>query len=192
MRSLRTPSYAVAVAALAVATLGACGTSADGSASGSAASSAASPTATSVPTSSGRGDLQLRQATAAQTPAMEACTSAPVPPREPTYRCDQKGAGYALGPAFVTGAMVESAQAEQTADGPQVDVTLDAAGTKALAAATTRMSSMSSPDNLLGIMSGGHLYGALQVQAPVTDGQFVISGLANMADAVSLAASIRG
>ncbi len=188
MRGNRTTSYAVIV--LAAATLVACGGSGDGGST--TTSGAASPSASATRTSSGAGDLQLRQATSAQTPAAKPCTAAPVAPETPTYRCDRDGAGFALGPAFVTGAMVVSAEAQQTENGPVVQVTLDAAGTKALADATTRMATLPSPESLLGIMSGGRLYGAPQVQTPVLGGVFVIGGLANMADAVSLAASIRG
>ncbi len=177
---------AVLASVLAVATLAACGSS-----GGDAGSSSASPSA-STSTAAGTGDLQLRQAITAQRPAKEPCATGPVAPKTPTYRCDRDGAGYELGPAFVTGAMVESATAEVTDNGPQVTVTLDEAGTKALAEATTRMAPLGPPEGLLGIMSGGHLYGAPLVQTPVTNGVFVIGGLANMPDAVSLAASIRG
>ena len=87
---------------------------------------------------------------------------------------------------------VASAVAEQTENGPQVTVTLDAAGTKALAEATTKMAPLGPPEGLLGIMSGGFLYGAPLVQTPVTNGVFVISGLVSLPDAVSLASQIRG
>jgi preprotein translocase subunit SecD len=192
MRGNRSTSYAVLVAALAVTSLAACGSSSDGGPSSSSTGTTSSTTASPAPTSAGQGDLQLRQATSAQTPAAQACTSGPVAPETPTYRCDRDGAGYQLGPAFVTGAMVASAQAQMTASGPVVEVVLNPVGTKALAAATTRMAALGPPGNLLGTMSGGQLYGAPQVQSPVVDGVFVIGGLANMPDAVSLAASIRG
>jgi len=187
MRGNRT-SYAAAASLLAVALLAGCGSSDSG---GGASSPDASSTSAS-PIPAGKGDLQLRAAITAQRPAKEPCTTAPVSPRTPTYRCDRDGAGYELGPAFVTGAMVQSATAEMTEYGPQVTVTLGPTGTKALAENTTRMSTLGPPEGLLGIMSGGRLYGAPLVQTPVTNGVFVIGGLANMPDAVSLAASIRG
>jgi preprotein translocase subunit SecD len=189
MRRTRRTSYAAAVAiALAAATLAACGSSATGG-----STPAGEPSATSSsPAAAGAGDLQLRQASSAQKPPTKACTSAPVAPATPTYRCDRDGTGYQLGPAFVTGAMVASAEAQQAETGPVVQVTLDAAGTQALAEATTRMAPLGPPDGLLGIMSGGRLYGAPLVQTPVLGGVFVIGGLANMADAVSLATAIRG
>jgi preprotein translocase subunit SecD len=191
MRRIRTTPYAVLVATvLATATLAACGSSdSAGPASTTPASSASSSPA---PTSDGKGDLQLRPVTSAQTPATKPCTAAPVAPETPTYRCDRDGAGYQLGPAFVTGAMVTAAQAQQTETGPVVQVTLDAAGTKALTEATTRMATLPPPRSQLGIMSGGRLYGAPLVQTPVLGGVFVIGGLANMADAVALADTIRG
>lgn len=189
MRGTRTAPYAViAATVLAVATLAACGTADGGSGS---TSPSASPTSAS-PIPAGRGDLQLRQAKSAQKPPKQPCASGPVAPGTPTYRCDRAGTGYELGPAFVTGAMVASAVAEQTENGPQVTVTLDAAGTKALAEATTKMAPLGPPEGLLGIMSGGFLYGAPLVQTPVTNGVFVISGLVSLPDAVSLASQIRG
>lgn len=189
MSRSRTVPYAV-VAAMTAAVLAACGSSGGGP---SSTGPSYGPTeASSAPAASGQGDLQLRRATSAQTPAQGSCSAAPVPPEKPTYRCDKQGAGYQLGPAFVTGAMVVSAAASVTQDGAQVEVTLDAAGTKALAAATTEMSTQPSPQNLLGIMSAGYLYAAAQVKTPVTNGVFVITGLANLADAKSLAASING
>ncbi|HET7902268.1 MAG TPA: hypothetical protein VFL59_13880 [Candidatus Nanopelagicales bacterium] len=190
MKARRSTSYAVLVAVAAVA-LAACGSSSEPAATSTAP---VGPTveASTTPTASGRGDLQLRQASSAQTPAKGTCSNAPVAPEKPTYRCDPRGAGYQLGPAFVTGAMVVSAVAEVTENGPQVTVVLNAEGTKALAAATTRMAALPSPGNLLGTMSGGFLYAAPQVQTPVLDGVFVIGGLANLADAKSLAASING
>lgn len=187
MRGTRTAPYAViAATVLAVATLAACGSSGGGSGPTSPSATSASP----IP--AGKGDLQLRQAQSAQKPPKQPCASGPVAPGTPTYRCDRGGTGYELGPAFVTGAMVASAVAEQTENGPQVTVTLDAAGTKALAEATTKMAPLGPPEGLLGIMSGGFLYGAPLVQTPVTNGVFVISGLVSLPDAVSLASQIRG
>jgi hypothetical protein len=186
MRGNRTTSYAVIV--LAAATLVACGGSGDGGST--TTSGAASPSASATRTASGAGDLQLRQAESAQTPAAKPCTAAPVAPETPTYRCD-RGSGLRARARVRDRRHGRRPRRSRPRTG-LVQVTLDAAGTKALADATTRMATLLPPEGLLGIMSGGFLYGAPLVQTPVTDGVFVISGLVSLPDAVSLASQIRG
>ena len=190
MWGIRRKALSYAVLPLLGLALTACGASGGGGATSSPSdsSTSASPSGTST----GHGDLQMRQVESEGLKGSEPCATAPVLPEVPTVRCDAAGAVYHLGPAFVTGAMVVSATAVAGTNGPEVDLTLDSNGGAILAAKTTTMATLGPPKGKLGVMSGGRLYEAPLVMSPVLGGSFVIAGMVNMADAVSLASAING
>ena len=116
-------------------------------------------------------------------------------PAEAVIACAQNGsAKYVLGPADVEGTQITKAASglETTTTGATtnnwiVTMSFDAEGKQAFATATTRLMSLSSPQDQFAIVLDGLVVSAPSVSNPIANGEAMISGTFTRESAATLA-----
>lgn len=139
-----------------------------------------------------RYDLVLRGVLDVVDPAPAGACPAPVPdptdsdPDGEVTLCGQ-GPGtrvqYRLGPARVTGDMVTSAEAIDEMGTAMVGVSLDAAGTTALAELTGQLMAKPAPTNQVAVVIGGAVTNAPTVASRIETGRVELAGFDTITDA---------
>ena len=136
-------------------------------------------------------EIETKYATLDCTQAVNRQGSGADSPSDAIVSCDRNGGGkFILGSAEVLGRQVSKASAsidQTTGSGWYVSLTFDDEGTKAFAAITSRVTSLTSPQNQVAIVLDGLVVSAPRINEAITAGNAQITGSFSQVEAEDLA-----
>lgn len=136
-------------------------------------------------------EIETKYATLDCTQAVNRQGSGADSPSDAIVSCDRNGGGkFILGLAEVLGRQVSKASAsidQTTGSGWYVSLTFDDEGTKAFAAITSRVTSLTSPQNQVAIVLDGLVVSAPRINEAITAGNAQITGSFSQVEAEDLA-----